>query len=135
MKMKRRNRIIILGFFFVCIIFFLLTLFIGIAYLNGRNKDKERQRCYIKDIALKGTVSDVTNKDVLIKIDTVSNGFIIFPTEYIPAYEFHISSKQTCLILNRKRLKLYNVKIGNNVKKDMGTDTIIIGRDIVSLFD
>ena len=108
---------------------------IGIGFLNGRNDDKQLQQSYIKDIAFKGTVSQVTNKDILIKIDTVSNSNVIFPTEYIPAFEFQISSKQTCLLLNRKRLKLYNIKVGNNVNKKAGTDSITIGSISYSLFD
>ena len=95
--MKKRNRIVLFIICSVCIALILLIFSIGIGFLNGRNDDKQLQQSYIKDIAFKGTVSQVTNKDILIKIDTVSNSNVIFPTEYIPAFEFQISSKQTCL--------------------------------------
>ena len=133
--MKKRNRIILFVICSICIAFILLIFSIGIGFLNGRKNDKERQRSYIKEIALKGTVSHITNKDVLITIDSVSNSFAIFPTEYIPAFEIQISSKRTCLTLNRKRLKLYNIRTGNNVRKNVGTDSIIIGKEKFSLFD
>ena len=133
--MKKRNRIVLFIICSVCIALILLIFSIGIGFLNGRNDDKQLQQSYIKDIAFKGTVSQVTNKDILIKIDTVSNSNVIFPTEYIPAFEFQISSKQTCLLLNRKRLKLYNIKVGNNVNKKAGTDSITIGSISYSLFD
>ena len=133
--MKQRNKVIFIILVSVCIAFLPLLFSIGTGFLNGRNDDKERQRRYIKDIALKGYVSHVTNKDVLIQIDTVTNNSFFPPTEYIPAYEFEISLERTCLILNRKRLKLYNIKIGNSVTKNKGTDSIIIGRDKFSLFD
>lgn len=133
--MKKRNRIILLVFCLVCVAFILLIFSIGIGFLDGRKNDKERQRSYIKDISFEGTVSHVTNKDVLITITSVSNSFVILPTEYIPAYEFQISSKRTSLILNRKRLKLYDIRKGNNVIKNVGTDSIIICKKKVSLFD
>ena len=132
---KKRNRILLFVICSICIAFILLIFSIGLGFLNGRKNDKERQRSYIKEIALKGTVSHITTNDVLITIDTVSNSFAILPTEYIPAFEFQISSKQTCLILNSKRLKLYNIRIGNNVRKNVGTDSIIIGKEKFSLFD
>ena len=112
----------------------MLSLFV-LCVLQFRNDDKERQRNIIKDIFFKGNISKVTDKDILIMIDTISNDFTILPTEYIPPYHFDISLKGTCLILNRERLKLYNIKKGNYVKKNVGTDSIIIDRDKYSLFD
>ncbi len=135
MMIKKRNRIILFVICSTCIAFILLIFSIGIGFLNGRKNDKERQRGYIKEIAFNGTVSHITNKDVLITINSVSDSFAILPTEYIPAFEFQISSKRSYLILNRKRLKLYNIRKDNNVRKNVGTDSIIIGKKLFSLFD
>ena len=132
---KKRNKTILIIIGAMCLAILSLIFSTGIRFLNGRNNDKERQREIIKDITLKGIISNVTDKDIYIMIDTVSNNYIIFPTEYIPPYHFDISSKGTCLILNRERLRLYNIKKGNYVEKEAGTDSIIIDREKYTLFD
>lgn len=135
--LKKRNKTIIITICSICVVcLFLMYIFsFGIGFQNGINNDKERQRNFMKDITLKGVVTNVTKEDVIIKIDDVSNSSIILPIEYIPAYEFEVSSKPTCFILNRKRLKLYNIKKGNDVQKNKGSDSIIIDKDKYSLFD
>ena len=133
--MKKGNKTIIIIVCSICFAIMFLAFSVGIGFLNGRNDDKERQRSIIKDIFFKGIISNVTDKDVIIMIDTISDDFTILPTEYIPPYHFDISSKRTCLILNRERLKLYKSKKGNYVKKNAGTDSVIIDREKYSLFD
>lgn len=132
---KKENKIIIIIICSMCFAILSFVFSAGIGFLNGRNDDKERQRNIIKDIVFKGMISNITDKDIIIMIDTVSNNSTILPTEYIPPYHFDISSKGTCLILNRKRLKIYNIKKGNSVEKNAGTDSIIIEREKYSLFD
>lgn len=133
--MKKGNKTIIIIICSMCFAIIFLVVSSGIGFLNGRNDDKERQRSIIKDISFKGIISNITNNDIIIMLDTISNNFTILPTEYIPPYHFDISSKEKCLILSRERLKLYNIKKGNNVKKNAGTDSIIIDREKYSLFD
>ena len=132
--LKKRNKIVFITICSICAVFFLIFS-TGRRVINGRNYDKERQRNFIRHITLEGVVSNVTNEYAIVKIDDISNNFLILPIEYIPAYHFEVSSKKTCLFLNRKRLKLYNIKKGNEVKKNKETDSIIIGRDNYSLFD
>ncbi len=133
--MKKRNKTIVIIICSMCFAILFLVFSAGIGVINGRNDDKEKQRNIIKDMFFKGIISKVTDKDIIIMIDTISNDFTILPTEYIPPYHFDISLKGACLILNKERLKLYHIKKGNYVKKNAGTDSIIIDREIYSLFD
>lgn len=132
--MNIRNKTIIIILCFICFAFLLFPIFLGIGINKGRETDKERQRNLICKLYLTGYVSSVTNDFVVIKLDSCTSN-AIFPTEYIPAYTFDYSHGDKKVILDRKRLKISDVKKYDICNKNMGSDSILIGKIKYPLFD
>lgn len=132
--MNKRNKIIVAILCLICFAFLLFSFFLGTGINKGRETDKERQRNIINESHFTGAVTSVTNEIVAIKLDSCTIN-VLFPTEYIPAYTFDYSQGNNILLLNRKRLNIINVEKGDSINKNIGSDSIIIGKINYPLFD
>ena len=125
--------VLILSFSMYCII----TIYrFGSGVIEEAKAEKEWRRNRIESCYIRGIVSKIQDNRLVIQIDSYKVENSVFSASYYPEYQLILEKdKPKQLILNMKIISLSNVVIGDSAFKVMGSDSIIIGGKIFSLFE